>query len=381
VPESNLSGSGPAVVAQFRGLGPFGTLDMAGNVREWVWNESGKNDERYILGGGWDDPDYGFTDAFTRHPMDRSLTNGFRCVSYIVPNENQSVLERPLVRAFRDFYAEEPVSDETFALILRQYAYDREPLNAVVESVLEDDDFTREMVTFDAAYGDERMMGYLFTPNEGTPPFQAVIYFPGSGVLHFPSSENAGLSPGHTSRVLAKNGRAFFYPVLKNSFERGNELTSDYFDTSIRYKDHMIMWSKDIRRTVDFLESRDDIDGDKVAFYGVSWGGMLGPVMTAVETRFKASVIRVGGLGMESVLPEADPFNFLPRVTVPTLMLNGQYDYFFPYESSQLPYYERLGLPEDDKKIVVTEAGHSTPREIWIKEMLGWLDRYLGPVK
>ena len=46
---SNFSGKGPARVGNDQGLGPYGTYDMAGNVKEWTWNASGA--KRYILGG------------------------------------------------------------------------------------------------------------------------------------------------------------------------------------------------------------------------------------------------------------------------------------------------------------------------------------------
>jgi pimeloyl-ACP methyl ester carboxylesterase len=84
---------------------------------------------------------------------------------------------------------------------------------------------------------------------------------------------------------------------------------------------------------------------------------------------------------MERGKPEVDPINFLPRVTVPVLMLNGKYDHFFPVETSQKPFYRLLGTPPDRKRYVVYEGGHSVPREKLISETLVWLDRYLGPVR
>ena len=87
---------------------------------------------------------------------------------------------------------------------------------------------------------------------------------------------------------------------------------------------------------------------------------------------------------MQAVQPMADPFHFLPRVTVPTLMLNGKYDSFFPLETSILPFYDHLGAPEPDKKIIVTDANHfvlSYEANLAIAETLDWLDRYVGPVE
>ena len=45
---------------------------------------------------------------------------------------------RAIDTPFRDFTSEEPVSDETFALYLRQFDYDRKPLNATIEEETDD---------------------------------------------------------------------------------------------------------------------------------------------------------------------------------------------------------------------------------------------------
>jgi pimeloyl-ACP methyl ester carboxylesterase len=78
---------------------------------------------------------------------------------------------------------------------------------------------------------------------------------------------------------------------------------------------------------------------------------------------------------------QVDEVNFAPRVTVPTLMINGRYDYFFPLEASQNVKFKALGVPEKDKRDAVFEAGHVPPHDQTIKETLDWLDHYQGPVK
>ena len=84
---------------------------------------------------------------------------------------------------------------------------------------------------------------------------------------------------------------------------------------------------------------------------------------------------------MENSLPEVDVFNFLLRVKIPVLMLNGKNDTFFPLETSQKPLFNSLGTEEKDKKMIVYEGGHLVPRSELIKETLFWFDKYLGPVK
>ena len=107
----------------------------------------------------------------------------------------------------------------------------------------------------------------------------------------------------------------------------------------------------------------------------------MGAIVPAIEKRFKVSVLLVAGLNMQKSLPEVEQHNYLPRNTIPTLMLNGKYDFFFPYESAQRPFYELLGTPENDKKLILYEGSHSVPRLELIKEVLAWLDTYLGPVE
>ena len=141
------------------------------------------------------------------------------------------------------------------------------------------------------------------------------------------------------------------------------------------------MWTKDFSRTIDYLETRPDIDNNKLAYYGASWGGAMGGIIPAVEKRIKTSVLLVAGLLFQKSLPEAEPINFLPRITMPVLMLNGKYDFFFPYETSQKPFYTLLGTENEHKKMFVYEGGHSVPKTENIKEVLAWLDEYLGPVE
>ncbi len=378
VPRSNLAGKGPARVGSYPGVSQFGTYDMAGNVREWCLNAA--DGERYILGGGWNDPTYAFNDAFAQPPFDRSPTNGIRLVQYLPGDTTLAVASRPAPRAYRDFSKERPVSTSIFQVYRRLYDYDRTPLRAVIEqSDSSADDWVLQRITFDAAYGNERVTAYLFLPKRGRPPFQTIVYFPGSNAIHDRTFRTA-MQTSYLDFLL-KSGRAVMYPVYKGTYERGDGLNSDYANPSNFYKDHVIMWAKDLRRSIDYLGTRRDIDTTRLAYYGVSWGGFLGGLMPAIEPRLKTVVLLVAGLEQQRGQPEVEPINFLPHITVPVLMLNGRYDFFFPVESAQLPFFRLLGTPPQHKRQVISEGSHFVPRNQAIAEVLGWLDRYLGPVR
>ncbi len=377
VPRANLSGDSMLPVGSTRAMHRFGAFDLAGNAREWCANESSRGG-RLILGGGWNDPAYAFNDVYAQSPWDRSPTNGFRCIRSETAGADLERLAHVIELPSRDFLSEPIVPDETFAIYLDQFRYDPTPLNAVVEERRVEDDSIRERITFDAAYGGERMMAYLFLPTKGRPPYQTVIVFPGSNAIHQRSS--ADLTPGFSLYVV-KSGRALLYPVYKSTFERGDGLASDYPDQTANWKDHVIMWGKDLRRSVDYLETRDDIDHDRLAFEGLSWGAAMAPIMITIEPRIKTGIVVVAGLLFQTSLPEVDQLHYIRRVRVPMLMLNGKYDFFFPYETSQLPYFELLGTPDELKKLVVHESSHSFPIAERARESLTWLDRHLGPVR
>ncbi len=388
-PFSNFEGRGSVAVGSLRGPTSFGAHDMAGNVREWCANPT--NLGALVRGGAWSDATYMFAFLSQLPKMDRSPQNGFRCAYYpepvALPSEVSSPIDLGLLTTVADL---EPVSDEVFAVFRERFPYDATALDARVESTNESEHWTRETISFNAAYGGERMRGHLFLPRNAAPPYQTVVYFPGSGSIYQESSvdiDDYWEVPLFLS-FLMQNGRAVFYPVYKGTFERQDPSLFAMIqgDGSRRYTDYVTELVRDVSRSIDYLENRDDIDGDRLAYYGMSWGANMGPIVTAIEERFRTSVLLSGGLaaswgGLDVAhRPEANPVSFAPRVRLPTLMINGRYDMILPLDVSIEPLFERLGTPEADKELKLYESDHIPPRNEYIKETLAWLDRYLGPV-
>ncbi|MHC4518452.1 MAG: protein kinase domain-containing protein, partial [Planctomycetota bacterium] len=314
VPFSNFSGEGPAPVGSHQGIGLTGLYDTAGNVKEWCFNATDDpGDHRYILGAAWGEQVYQFGNADSRSPWDRAAANGFRCVRY--PDGQDSVpdsLFRPIARLpLRDYSKETPVSDEQFQFYKELYAYDRIELNAVVESVDNSPRHWREeKITFDAAYGGERVIAYLILPKGMRPPYQPVVYFPGANAIRQSSSEGLLKDFGTFSSLyldfVIKSGRAVLYPVYKGTYERQIDREHSRLGSRpIAYRDWVIQLSKDLGRSIDYLETREDIDNEKIAYYGMSWGARVGPIMLAVEERIKLGILVVGGFGGDQYPPAA----------------------------------------------------------------------------
>jgi eukaryotic-like serine/threonine-protein kinase len=370
---SNIGGDAKAPVGHHRGIAAFGSFDMAGNVREWVWNETHAG-QRYILGAAWNEPSYLFRHPIAHDPWDRAPANGTRCAVY--PERPPEPFFAPMTPA-RAYVRPEPISDETFALLRGMYDYDPTPLEARHENSRDDlPYYRRETVSILAAYGSERMDVNLLLPRDATPPYQAVIWFPGADVFLYRTSDS--FSSTHLFDFIPASGRALVHPVYFGMYERWQARQA----TPSGRRDELIRWAQDISRTIDYLETRDDIAADRIAYYGFSGGAVQGAIFTAVEPRIRASILLGGGLVPPATRPEAHIAHFAPRSRTPTLMINGEDDFLMPYELSQRPLFELLGAPPDEKRLARLAGGHiPTNRADIVREVSDWLDRFLGPVE
>jgi eukaryotic-like serine/threonine-protein kinase len=376
VPASNFSGKSMLPVGASGGITRAGTADMAGNMKEWCLNAAGI--KRYIMGGAWSEPAYMFNLADAEVPLARKGTYGFRCIKLDRSEDLSPALTTSIDMPSRDLRAIKPVSELVFEAWRSLYSIEHGNLKVRVDSVDDSSPEWRvERVSYAAAYGDERIPAYLFLPKNAKPPYQVLIGFSGSNVFY----ERSSATTTDTDRFtfIMRSGRAFLYPVYKSTFERRDGVADETSNMTLGYRDHMVMWAKDVRRSVDYLQSRPDIAKDKIGFIGLSSGAVLAPVFLAVEPRISLGVIYMGGLQLQPSLPEADAVNFAPRVKAKVLMLNGRFDYFLPTVSSQEPLFKLLGTPAEHKRRVVYEAGHIIPRNEMMKEVVNWMEKYWGP--
>ncbi len=385
IPQSNFKGRGPERVGSNPAITSYGLYDMAGNVREWCANEMPNG--RVIRGGAWDDASYMFCNCSQLSPFDRSLKNGVRCCQYLHPDKiPEAALAQVPIEKSPDFYRMKPVPDPIFQVYKEQYAYDRAAMDSRLESRDDTDpQWIVEKVTFSAAYENERVPAFLYLPKNSAPPFQTIIYFPCSDAPWLNSSKDIEKSLSFFAFIpLVKNGRAVMFPIYKGTFERRSDaLTSIHVGAGTRqYTDFFIKVVKDLRRSIDYLETRTDIDSKKLAYLGFSWGGIYGPIIPAIEERLKVSILNSGALSVgQGVRPEVNPINYVTRVKIPTLMLNGRFDAVLPFVLAVKPMFDLLGTPAADKRLVLYDTDHIIPLNECIKESIKWLDKYFGPVK
>ena len=197
------------------------------------------------------------------------------------------------------------------------------------------------------------------------------------------SHRNARLTPFARRLIVecVQSGRAVVIPAYAGTLERG---PSGYPLPPNEEVERSLKWSQDLSRTIDYLETRPEtFDTHKLGFYGLSWGASHAPRLLAVDKRFKAAALVSGGLLQTLQEPLIETWNFAPRYTVPTLMVNGKHDVVFVYETNQLLFFNALGTPAADKHLSSFDGGHANPVTLPDKlgEIIAWLDKYLGKVR
>lgn len=384
IPQSNFRGEGPDAVGTNPGVAFSGAGDMAGNVREWCWNETPNG--RCVRGGAWNDGTYMITLSIGAPAMDRSPRNGFRCVRYADPAKVPASAFETVKHGTRSYDKAVPVPDAVFRSYRNQFAYDAKDLKAVVEERKDDPEWVTERISFETAYSGERMQLFLFLPKTVLPRYQAVIFFPGANVTYPGYSVQTLEAENLTKdliRAVVNSRRAFVIPIYQGTYGRHQSFPDSniivWGEDTHRYVEYITQVIKDFKRSVDYLETRNEIDSTRLAYLGVSWGSCMGAIIPAVDDRLKASVLVIGGFLQPDIKSEIDQINYVTRVKIPTLMLNGKYDVVgFPLETTVKPMFDLLGTPKEHKHLVLRDTDHYFPRNDMIREMDAWLNKYLG---
>jgi eukaryotic-like serine/threonine-protein kinase len=371
---ANFDGSGPTPVGAYPfGLSAYGAHDMAGNVKEWLQNQSESG--RAVTGGSWADPIYVFSEVGSMDAGSASETVGFRCARPAAAERVHAGArgDGPL-RLAVETPVYHPVDDATFGVLLSHYHYDPQPLHPLVERV-DLPAWTRERIQYDGPAG-ERVIAYLYLPKSGRPPYQTLVYVPNSAAF---LGNYVGASAEDVLGPLVRAGRALFTVVMEGMTEREYPAGHEWPATnSVAFRDQMVRRATELRVGLDYLETRDDIDTGALAYVGSSWGAGSRLVFAAVDDRFRATVLIGAGIDerVHPTLPEASNINFAPRIRGPKLIVNGAEDEEHPWRTRALPLWNLLSEPKE--LALFDGVGHLPPAELRIPAIRDFLDRHLG---
>lgn len=372
---ANFGGNGPMPVSSLEfGMSAYGCYHMAGNVAEWCLNE--KSNGFMTIGGSWGDPVYLFGNWGDYPGFYQSGKLGFRCVLNSAKASGDQGAMR--IKAEEEVPVYQPSSEASFKQWASFYRYEKRPPEGQVVEVTETDEWRREKITFNGADG-ERAIAYLYLPKNFPRPLQVLHFTPPTDVVigqrSLPDAMETVLP------ALIKAGRAAFGVVLKGYSERKYPANFEQpSPMTVEYREQVVNWVTDLRRGLDYLETRDDIDAQKIGLFGPSAGAALGLIVTAIDERYRAVVLMGAGLRKLELqrIAEANRINFAPHIRAPKLMIHGRYDENHPLKTDAEPLYKLFREP---KRLIVLESGHIPPDEIRIPVINGWLDETLGPVR
>jgi len=202
-----------------------------------------------------------------------------------------------------------------------------------------------------------RVFAYYAKPATGDGPFPAVLLVHGGGGKAFREWAEHWAARGYCALAmdLAGNGP-------NGRLADGGPDQSD--DTKFRaFADKTVrdMWTYHaiaaVIRGHNLLRSLPEVDKEKIAVTGISWGGYLTCIVAGVDDRLKVAVpvYGCGFLHDNSVwksprfdkmdadrrklwVENFDPSHYLPNVKCPILFLNGTNDFAYPLDSYQKCY-------------------------------------------
>ena len=372
---ANFGGSGTMPVDAYPfGISTYGAYNMAGNVKEWTANPLLGG--RGVTGGSWEDLAYLYSSYGAYDPSASSPALGFRCARSAKPsNYDQGAFRIPSLDRTPVYT---PVSATAFPALRAHYRYDPRALEPQVLQTVETPDWTRLKISY-IALDNDTALGYLYVPKQAAAPYQTIVYLAStaafSGLRTVPEEVEWAIGPN------IRAGRAVFAIVFRGSAERafgpGWEPPAP---STVRFRDLMVLHGTEMRRAVDYLETRDDIDKRRLAYVGLSWGAGSRLPLAAIDDRFHAVVLIGGGIDerLQPTLPEASNINFAPYIRPPKLVLNGDADEEHPWQTRGLPLWNLLREPK--QLVLLPGVGHIPALQDRVPAINRFLDQTLGPV-
>ena len=172
-----------------------------------------------------------------------------------------------------------------------QFAYDaRAPLDVTIAVAEAIPGGTIAALSFASPMAG-RASGFLALPS-GRGPFSAVVLMPGS---------NAPPSVMRPAALdLVQRGAAAL-AIDQTQTRPGHR---PLFTFTVADRDEAVATVIDLRRTLDLLATRPEIDTKRVGYWGFSHGAFLGGILSGVDHRIRAYVLQSGG-GADYLLQNA----------------------------------------------------------------------------
>jgi dienelactone hydrolase len=263
-----------------------------------------------------------------------------------------------------------------FAVVKAMLQYDRTiPLDAMLIETTDFPEHSRQRIVYRGWRS--RLPAYLALPKTGQAPFPVVLLVHAGGSSKETWWQADGFEYGAVLRdSLLRAGFAVF--AIDTQLHGDRAAAAEYVPVATmflqrqwthRLRDVAAETSVDLRRALDYLETRPDIEVRRASVFGTSMGGGVAALVAATDDRIRSAVICVAPLDESRFYP-LRAIAIAPWLNRPaTLIVAGRTDEMIPLRSTER-FATAVGGPRS--KVLILESGHRPPAE-YVAHRVQWL--------
>ena len=283
-------------------------------------------------------------------------------------------------------------SQTGFEATARIFDYDAEqPLDVHDKIIEEFSDGTLHDITYASPKGGP-VAAYLVVP-KSKGPFAAVLFG------HWGNGTRAEFIP--EAKIYARAGAVSLIPDYPWDRPSPWRKTVDHFDKPEVDREAEIQAVIDLRRGIDLLLARPDVDSHRLAYVGHSYGAQWGSILSAVDKRMKTSILMAGVAEIGDILlrnddpslvelrktrpagqlekysqvtGDIDAVHFIRHAApIPLLLQFANYEQYF--DKTSMEHY--VAAASEPKKVVYYDTGHDLNDPQALEDRYKWLAKYI----
>ncbi|HEU0273511.1 MAG TPA: class A beta-lactamase [Candidatus Udaeobacter sp.] len=279
-----------------------------------------------------------------------------------------------------------------YQTVLSLFDYDaKAPLNVHDKVIDEFDAGTLHDLTYASPKGGP-VAAYLVVP-KGKGPFAAILFG------HWGNGTRAEFIP--EAKLYARAGAVSLIPDYPWDRPQPWRKTPNHYDKPELDREIEIQTVVELRRAIDLLLARPDVDPKRLAYVGHSYGAQWGSILSAVDRRMKTAVLMAGVAetrdiflrGTEpgivelkksrppgqferyaQVTGEIDAIHFVSHAApIPLLLQFARFEQYF--DKISMEHY--AAAASDPKKVLYYDTGHDLNDPQALADRYDWLAKYV----
>jgi cephalosporin-C deacetylase-like acetyl esterase len=220
----------------------------------------------------------------------------------------------------------------------------------------------------------------------------AVVLVHGGGGTAFKEWAILWAKKGYAAIAMDLRGNGPGKKHIDGGFDEPNVLTPYFTITPDVHEQWMFQAVADVILANNLIRSFPEVDVNRTAITGISWGGIITCLMAGVDQRYKAAVpvygcgyllqnssmraelLKLNEADRKTWVKQYDPSNYIGKTNIPMLFLNGANDPHFYLDS----YAKTYALVKDKNLCIKIGLRHNHHLGWSNDEVFAFIDSYLN---